>query len=102
MSTSRIPIPHDRVADFCRKWKIVELSLFGSVLRDDFGPDSDVDVLVDFEKGAPWDAFDLPYMQDELSRLFRGRTIDFVESRGLQNPFRRHRILGSRKVLYAA
>lgn len=98
----QIDIPHERIADFCRKWKIVELSLFGSVLRDDFGPDSDVDVLVTFEPDAPWDGFDWPDMKDELAAMFEGRTVDLVEARGLRNPFRRHRILTSRRILYAA
>lgn len=97
-----IEISEARLADFCRKWKLVELSLFGSVVRDDFGPDSDVDVLVAFEPGAPWDAFDWPDMQDEFSALFGGRQIDLVERRSVINPFRRHEILTTRKVLYAA
>ena len=50
----RIPIDHQRIAEFCRKWRITEFALFGSVLRDDFGPDSDVDVLVTFAADAPW------------------------------------------------
>jgi predicted nucleotidyltransferase len=98
---ARDPIPSDRIAEFCRKWRIREFSLFGSVLRDDFGPDSDVDVLVEFEAGAqpalePW--LD---MHDELRAMF-GRDVDLVEKRLLKNPFRRHHILTNRQVVYAA
>lgn len=96
-----IDIPKNRIADFCRKWLITEFSLFGSVLSDDFRPDSDIDVLVSFAPEAKWSLFDLVEMQDELGRLF-GRAVDLVEKQGLHNPFRRHSILTSRQVIYAA
>jgi uncharacterized protein len=89
------------LAAFCRRWKVRELSLFGSVLRDDFGPASDVDVLVSFDDDAPWSLWDLTTMRDELSSLL-GRPVDLVEREGLRNPFRRDRILKTRKVVYAA
>jgi predicted nucleotidyltransferase len=92
--------PH-RIADFCRKWKITELALFGSVLRDDFRPESDVDVLVSFGPDAGWSLFDLVDMQDELKQIF-GREVDLVEKAGVRNPFRRHAILTTREVIYAA
>lgn len=98
---ARVPIPDDQVADLCRRWRIVEFSLFGSVLTDDFRADSDVDVLVAFEQGAtpPLEAWlDLT---DELQALF-GRKVDLVERRLVTNPYRRHHILTHRKVLYAA
>lgn len=91
----------ERLADFCRKWKVKELSLFGSALRDDFGPDSDVDLLVEFETGAPWSLYDIVDMMAELKAIF-GREIDLVEKAGLKNPFRRHSILRTRKIVYAA
>ena len=94
-------VPHEKIDDFCRRWKVTEFSLFGSVLRDDFGPDSDIDVLVSFVPDAPWSLFDLVAMQDELRDLF-GREVDLVEKEGLRNPFRRHAILTSREVVYAA
>ncbi|RJP36419.1 MAG: DNA polymerase subunit beta [Phycisphaerales bacterium] len=97
----RIPIDQRRIAEFCRRWRIVEFSLFGSVLRDDFGPDSDVDVLVSFEQEAPWSLFDLVDMTDELKTLF-GRDVDLVEQAALRNPFRRHAILTGKQVIYAA
>jgi predicted nucleotidyltransferase len=101
MVSRNIDMPMDKIEAFCRKWKIRELSLFGSVLRDDFGPDSDVDVLVSFEADAPWDLFHLVEMRDELMALF-GRDVDLVEKEGLRNPFRRRTILDTREVIYAA
>jgi uncharacterized protein len=98
---SAIPIDRDRIADFCRRWKVIELALFGSVLRDDFHPDSDVDVLVSFEPGAPWTLWDLSAMRQELEQIF-GREVDLVEKKGLRNPFRRRAILSSQRLLYAA
>ena len=97
----QIDIPMDKVVDFCRKWKITEFSLFGSVLRDDFRPESDVDVLVEFEPGAPWSLWDWIDMIDELKAAF-GRDVDLVSKGGLRNPFRRHAIMSSREIIYAA
>lgn len=97
----RIAIDSGKVADFCRRWKIAELSLFGSVLREDFRPDSDVDVLVTFAPDSEWDLFDLLSMQDELKEIF-GREVDLVQKKNLKNPFRRHHILRSHQVVYAA
>ena len=99
--TVGIEIDKEQIARFCRKWKITEFSLFGSVLRDDFRPDSDVDVLVAFAEGAPWSLFDMVNMQDELKTLF-GREVDFVEKQGLRNPFRRRHILKHTEIIYAA
>jgi hypothetical protein len=101
MDTPRIPIQMDRIRDFCRKWKVEEFSLFGSVLRDDFGPDSDVDVLVLLADDAPWDLFDWVDMIEELKAMF-GRPVDLVEKTAITNPFRRSHILRNRKVIYAA
>ena len=98
--TAQIAIDRDRLDAFCRTWKITELSLFGSVLRDDFGPDSDVDVLVVFEEDAGWDLWDIVDMREELKVLF-GRDVDLVEKRALRNPFRRHDILKHHEVIHA-
>ena len=92
-------IPDRDLGDFSRRWKVRELSLFGSVLREDFGPASDIDVLISFDEGAPWSLWDLTTMQDELSALL-GRQVDLVEREGLRNPFRRERLLSTRKVIY--
>jgi len=70
-----------------------------SLLREDFGPESDVDVLVSFADDAPWSLWDLTAMGDELAAIL-GRPVDFVEKEGLRNPFRRRTILATRKVLY--
>lgn len=96
----RFPIPPAELEDLCRRWQIVEFSLFGSVLRDDFDAKSDIDILVSFEKGAPWSLLDLINMRDELADRL-GRKVDFIEKEGLRNPFRRHEILKTRKVIYA-
>lgn len=101
MLQARLPVPYDSIASFCRKWKVKELSLFGSVLRDDFLPESDVDVLVVFEDDATWSYWDWPDMIADLKSIFE-RPIDLVERKTLTNPFRRHRILSTRKVVYAA
>jgi predicted nucleotidyltransferase len=99
--SARIPIPREKIAEFCGRWKITELALFGSVLRNDFRTDSDVDVLVTFAPDAEWSLFDLVGMQEELEAMF-GRKVDLVERKGLRNPFRRHEILNTKQVVYAA
>lgn len=101
MVSRNIDVPMERIAEFCRKWKIRQFSLFGSVLREDFRPDSDVDVLVSFQPDSTWDLLDLVDMRDELMVMF-GRDVDLVEEEGLRNPFRRSHILSTRQVLYAA
>lgn len=97
----KINIDRQKIADFCSKWKIKEFSLFGSVLRDDFGPNSDVDVLVTFEENAGWGLDEWVDMIAELKTIF-GREVDMVSKKGLRNPFRRHAILTTAEVLYAA
>ncbi len=86
------------IAVFCRKWKIVEFALFGSVLREDFGPESDVDVLVTFAPDAPWSLWDFCAMEAELSALL-GHQADVVEKPALRNPFVRQRVLTERRVI---
>lgn len=99
--SARIPLPITAIEDLCLKWKVRELALFGSVLRADFSTESDVDVLVTFEPEAPWSAWDLLEMRDELEALL-GRNIDLVEKDAVRNPFRRREILRSHQVVYAA
>ena len=104
MTTARIPIPYDKIAAFCRRWKITEFALFGSVLRDDFRPDSDVDVLVTFAPDHEWGLFDLVRMEDELHELF-GRPVDLVERSGVEqseNYIRRRHILSTLEPVYVA
>jgi len=96
-----IDVPDDQITDFCRRWKVTQLALFGSVLRADFRLDSDVDVLVSFQPDAQVSLFDLGAMQQELEAMF-GRHVDLVEEAGLRNPFRRRSILRDREIVYAA
>lgn len=93
--------PRDLILSFCRRWRISEFALFGSVLRPDFGPDSDIDILIDFEPGVLHGIDEWIAMRDELEALF-GRRVDLVSRASLRNPFRRHEILRTRKVLYPA
>jgi hypothetical protein len=97
----QIEVDRDAIAAFCRKWRIVEFSFFGSVLHEDFGPESDVDVLVTFDPDAPWSLWELLEMREELTRRF-GRPVDFVEKKALRNPFRRRGILSTYQVIHAA
>jgi predicted nucleotidyltransferase len=101
MKLHNIDLPQDRIIDFCRRWKVTEMALFGSVLRDDFRPDSDIDVLVTFTPDAPWSLLDIVQMQEELKSIFN-REIDIVEKEAVRNPFRRHQILNNMEVVYAA
>jgi hypothetical protein len=99
-----IVIAREQLADFCRRWQIVELALFGSVLRADFRPDSDVDVLATFAPSAHWSLFDLVRMQAELKTIFR-REVDLISRRGIEasrNYIRRKAILSSAEVVYVA
>jgi hypothetical protein len=99
---ARIELPMKRIEEFCRKYGVEEFSLFGSALRDDFGPASDVDVMISLKPGQTMTAAKFLDMRDELSALFGGREIDLIQKRLLKNPFRRHEILKTRQVLYAA
>ena len=99
-----IDTPRDEIADFCKRWRIVELSLFGSVLRDDFGPESDVDVLIRFHQEVQHSLLDMARMRQELSRML-GREVDLVERtavEGSRNYIRRRAILQTAEVVYAA
>jgi predicted nucleotidyltransferase len=94
-------IDRDALSALCRRWQVQELALFGSAARGNFGPHSDVDVLVTFVPDAGHSLFDLMRLQDELEALL-GRPVDLVEKRALRNPFLRHEILQTARVLYAA
>lgn len=97
----RLRVEPERIAELCRKWRIAELSLFGSVLRDDFSDDSDVDLLVVFEPNDGWGLWDLMHCENEFAALF-GRKVDLIEKKALENPFRRYEILRTSQLLYAA
>lgn len=99
--SAHIPLDQMKIVEFCRRWKVTEFALFGSVLRDDFGPESDVDVLISFRPEARKGAFDLVDMADELTAMFE-REVEVVDRAGLRNPFRRHAILTTCEVIHAA
>ncbi len=99
--SSAFEFDNDAIEEFCRRWRIKEFALFGSVLTAEFRPDSDVDVLLTFEDPARWSLFDVVDMKDELERLF-GRKVDIVEKVAIKNPWRRRSILASYRVIYAA
>lgn len=90
-----------QITEYCHKWGLRELALFGSVLRDDFGPSSDIDVLVDLLPESKCSLWDVPEMSQELEAIL-GRQVDMVFKGGLKNPFMRREILGNCRVLYAA
>ena len=97
----QIELSRDKIASFCKKHHIRKLSLFGSVLRDDFGPHSDVDVLVEIERGHVPSFFRLFDMEDELSVLLGGRKVDLRTPEDLSRHFRQS-ILATAMVQYAA
>ena len=100
----RISIPKEKVVDFCERWNITELAFFGSVLRDDFGPDSDVDVLVRFDPEARHGLLNMVRMEQELSDILE-RKIDLLSRPAVEksrNYIRREAILKSAEVFYAA
>jgi predicted nucleotidyltransferase len=104
MAKLKIKVPRAKIAEFCKRWNISEFAIFGSALRADFRPDSDVDVLVSFGPQANISLFDMVYMQDELKAIF-GRDVDLISKRGLQhsrNYLRRKMILDSAEVVHVA
>lgn len=101
MPQPKIQIPLKKIENFCRRWKIKEFALFGSVLRDDFRPDSDVDVLVAFEPDGGITFDNRVEILDELKAIF-GCEVDLVERNAIRNPFRRHEILTTKEVVYTA
>lgn len=83
MITTNIQLPVEKIADFCQRWKILEFALFGSVLREDFRPDSDIDVLVSFEPESHWTLLHLVRMENELKSIF-GREVDLACKRAIE------------------
>lgn len=97
-----IELPYAALEEYCRRWKINKLEVFGSILRDDFGPDSDVDFLVTFDSAAHWTLFDMVHAQDELAAVV-GRPVDLIERDGIEqseNWMRRKLILGNARTIY--
>lgn len=102
MIKQTISVPQEKIVDFCQHWKIQELALFGSILRDDFAADSDLDVLVSFSPTADWSLLDHVRMEKELENLL-GRKVDLLSKRALEkshNWLRRQAILNTARVIY--
>ena len=101
--TTNLLLPMDAIRDYCQKWSIREFAVFGSVLRDDFDAESDIDVLVEFHEGARRTLFDLVTMTEELETLL-GRKVDLLTRKSVQesqNYIRRRSILRAAQVIYA-
>ncbi|MBI5523985.1 MAG: nucleotidyltransferase family protein [Desulfarculus sp.] len=96
-----IRFPAEEIEAFCRRWKVAELSVFGSARRGGMSPDSDVDLLIEFNEDASWSLFDWVDMIAELKAIL-GREVDLVSKQGLRNPYRRQAILAEAEILYAA
>ena len=101
MQGKKFRLPRNKISEFCTRWGITEFSLFGSVLREDFRPDSDIDVLVNIDPSAHIGLLELAQMQIELENIFK-RPVDLVEKDALRNPYRRSEILKTAQVIYAA
>jgi predicted nucleotidyltransferase len=104
LESHRLSFDAESLAAFCRRWKIRRLEVFGSVLREDFGPDSDIDLLVSFQPDAEWSLFDHVRMTDELAAIL-GRDVDLVSRRAVErshNWIRRRAILDSSRPFYDA
>ncbi len=104
MGKAHIDIPKEKIAEFCKKWNIREFAIFGSVLRDDFRTDSDIDAIVDFVPDSSHSLFDLVDMTEELEKIFN-RKVDLLTKRGVEtsrNYIRRREILSTLEVLYVS
>jgi uncharacterized protein len=98
-----VPLPKDQIADFCAHWHVAELSLFGSVLREDFHSQSDIDILIAFTPEADWGLLEHVQMQQELKAIL-GRGVDLVSKRAIErssNWIRRQEILSTAQLIYA-
>ena len=104
MNKAKIRIPKTKIAQFCKRWNVSEFALFGSVLRPDFRPESDVDILISFLPDAHVTLFDMARMQAELQTIFK-REVDLISKRGVENSrnyLRRKNILNSAQVIHVA
>ena len=102
MKLDNIELSIAKIKDFCDRWQVNEFSLFGSVLREDFRPDSDIDVMIRFDPQAHPTFFTLEQMEAELKTMFE-RKVDLITRQGVEtsrNYLRRHEILSSAKVIY--
>jgi predicted nucleotidyltransferase len=92
---------YNEVVQLCKKYSIEELSIFGSSIRSDFSQNSDIDILVSFNKKSEITLFDIMDLEKEFSELLK-REVDIVEKESLKNPIRKNRILSTREIIYAA
>ena len=105
-SNRKLPIelPHAKMAEFCQRWKVEEFYLFGSVLREDFRPDSDIDVMVKFQPNAGWGLLELVRMKRELETWLK-RPVDLITKKAIEqshNWIRRQEILETAQMIYVA
>lgn len=101
---SRLGITAEQLTEFCQQWQVAELALFGSVLRDDFHEDSDIDILVSYQPTAKRGLLKKMYMKEELESLLH-RKVDLISRKAIeqsQNWIRRKNIIGSAEVVYVA
>ena len=101
MKFPKMEIKDDIIIKLSRKYRIKEMSFFGSILREDFGEASDIDVLVEFEDDNEYSLFDLFRIREEFGKVL-GRKVDLIEKESLRNPYRRENILKNSRVVYAA
>jgi predicted nucleotidyltransferase len=92
---------YNDVVSLCKKYYIIEMSIFGSSIRDDFTEDSDIDILVSFEQNSEITLFEIIELEKEFSRIIN-REVDIVEKESLKNPIRKNKILSTREIIYAA
>ncbi len=98
----KLPVDKGKIRAFCTENGIKKLALFGSVIREDFGPESDIDILIEFQTGKVPDLFSFIGMQEELSDIFSGRKVDLVTYKALREGNRRSDILHTAEVVYEA
>ena len=104
MGQTNINLHKEKISEFCKKWHVRELSLFGSVLQETFRPNSDVDVIIDFDSGVTHSLFDMISMTEELKDIF-GRDVDLINKRDIErsrNYIRRKEILSSMEPVYVS
>ena len=99
-----IELPAAKMTEFCQRWKVEEFYLFGSVLREDFRPDSDIDVMVKFQANAGWGLLELVRMKRELETWLK-RPVDLITKKAIEqspNWIRRQEILETAQMIYVA
>jgi predicted nucleotidyltransferase len=103
MTKVAFAIPFNEIAQFCQRWRVHELAVFGSALREDFGLDSDLDVLVTFDPAAEWSLLDHVKMEQELEQVFQ-RSVDLISKRALErsaNWLLRREIVETAQVIFS-